>query len=252
MNQADLFFSDRNTIQEVPADAASQLGNYLAMVQALARMTYMSIYVIDYQTKGFEYVSENPLFLCGLTAAEVQAMGYDFYIRNVQPDDLGLLLKINEAGFNFYETLAVEERKKYLISYDFHLINEDGKPVLINHQLTPVFLNEEGKIWKALCVTSLASTASAGNATISKQGSDEVWKYDQTHHLWRKEKKVKLSKRQIEILRLHACGLNITEIAEKLFISIDTVKFHRRKLFEKTGMSNITEALAYAAHNKLI
>ncbi len=179
-------------------------------------------------------------------------MGYDFYIRNVQPDDLGLLLKINEAGFNFYQTLAVEERKKYLISYDFHLINEDGKPVLINHQLTPVFLNEDGKIWKALCVTSLASTASAGNATISKQGSDEVWKYDQTHHLWRKEKKVKLSKRQIEILRLHACGLNITEIAEKLFISIDTVKFHRRKLFEKTGMSNITEALAYAAHNKLI
>ncbi len=47
MNQADLFFSDRNTIQEVPADAASQLGNYLAMVQALAQMTYMSIYVID-------------------------------------------------------------------------------------------------------------------------------------------------------------------------------------------------------------
>ena len=47
-------------------------------------------------------------------------------------------------------------------------------------------------------------------------------------------------------------GLTINEIAEKIFISPDTVKFHRRKLFEKMGVDNITEALSYATNNKLL
>ena len=69
---------------------------------------------------------------------------------------------------------------------------------------------------------------------------------------WVEEAKAKLSDREIEILRLYARGLTITEIAEQIFVSADTVKFHRRKLFEKIGVQNITEALAYATNNKLL
>ena len=69
---------------------------------------------------------------------------------------------------------------------------------------------------------------------------------------WERRQKVKLSDRETEILSLYARGLTINEIAEKIFISPDTVKFHRRKLFEKMGVDNITEALSYATNNKLL
>jgi len=94
MKEKNQFFSDRNTVNSVSEKDFIQTGNYLEIVKAFARITYMSIYVIDYQNKGFEYVSDNPLFLCGLTPEEVQELGYGFYFRNVKKDDLPLLLRL--------------------------------------------------------------------------------------------------------------------------------------------------------------
>lgn len=252
MDEKNQFFSDKNTVKSISEKDAVQTGNYLEIVKAFARVTYMSIYMIDYQNRDFEYVSDNPLFLCGLTPDEVQELGYGFYFRNVKQEDLPLLLKINEVGFDFYEKLPLDDRKNYTISYDFHIINEKKNSILINHKLTPMFLTEDGKIWKAMCIVALSPNHTAGNITISKQGSETFWKYDLERNKWIEEAKVKLSDREIEILRLYARGLTITEIAEQIFVSADTVKFHRRKLFEKIGVQNIKEALAYATNNKLL
>ncbi|WP_410685631.1 response regulator transcription factor [Chryseobacterium sp. MEBOG07] len=42
------------------------------------------------------------------------------------------------------------------------------------------------------------------------------------------------------------------EIAEQLFVSPSTVKFHRSKLFERIGVKNIREAISYVITNNLI
>ncbi|MBB5638486.1 hypothetical protein HDE68_004415 [Pedobacter cryoconitis] len=90
----------------------------------------------------FEYVSENPLFLCGHSSEEVLNMGYEFYFKNVPEKDLELLNLINEAGFDFFEKLSLNERKLYTITYDFHLVNQDKKHILVNHRLTPAVNNK--------------------------------------------------------------------------------------------------------------
>jgi DNA-binding NarL/FixJ family response regulator len=59
-------------------------------------------------------------------------------------------------------------------------------------------------------------------------------------------KKTVLSQRELEILQLYTIGFTITEIAKTIFVSPDTVKFNRRKLFEKLEADSITEAIAYA------
>jgi DNA-binding NarL/FixJ family response regulator len=47
-----------------------------------------------------------------------------------------------------------------------------------------------------------------------------------------------LSDRQLEVLRLLAEGLSYEEIGTKLFISVNTVKFHTRSIFERLGVRN--------------
>lgn len=252
MEEINRFFNKKNDVSTNAEIDRSQVGNYLEAIKAFSRLTYQSLYVIDYQTRAFDYVSENPLFLCGKSSEEVKALGYAFYFQNVKPDDVELLIKINEAGFEFYENIPVDERKLYSISYDFYLINGKKNKVLVNHKLTPIFLTEGGQIWKALCIVSLSNNTSSGNIVISKERSDEFWKYDVVAKKWEKEEKIKLSQREYEILSLYASGLTINEIGEKLFISADTVKFHRKKLFDKIGVNNIAEALSYAKTNKLL
>ena len=78
----------RSKVSEVTAEDGLQTSHYLEVVKAFARLSYESVYVIDYSRMAFEYVSDNPLFLCGYTAQEVLEMGYDYYFRNVPPADL--------------------------------------------------------------------------------------------------------------------------------------------------------------------
>lgn len=54
-------------------------------------------------------------------------------------------------------------------------------------------------------------------------------------------KDYKISKREIEIISLISEGATNKEIAEKLFISIDTVKDHNSRIFQKTGVKNRTQ-----------
>ncbi|WP_435923142.1 LuxR C-terminal-related transcriptional regulator [Paenibacillus sp. DYY-L-2] len=61
-----------------------------------------------------------------------------------------------------------------------------------------------------------------------------------------------LSQREIEILQLIAQGLSNREIAEKLFLALDTVKGHNRRIFEKLHVQRRTEAIARARELHLI
>ncbi len=246
------FFSFRNTVNSISDNEQKQTANYLEAIEAFARTTYKSIYIIDYQKKGFEYVSENSLFLCGHSAKEVQALGYAFYFKYVTKPDLDLLLKINTVGFEFYDIIPLEERKYHTISYDFHLKNQEGKTILINQKLTPLFLTDDGKIWKAICIISLSNEQNSGNIKVHKQGSTKILNYDLQDDLWKEEERIKLSNREKEVLHFSTRGFTINEIAETIYVSPDTVKFHRRKLFEKLEVTNISEAIAYATNNKLI
>lgn len=252
MGNINDFFSSRNTVQNISNNEQKQTANYLEPIKAFARTTYKSIYIINYQEKGFEYVSENPLFLCGHTAAEVKEMGYLFYFKYVIEKDQDLLLKINTVGFDFYEKIPLEQRKSHTISYDYHLKNQEGKIFLINQKLTPLFLTDDGKIWKAICIISLSNEQNSGNIKIYKKGENKIFNYDLKGDFWKTEEKIILSNREKEVLRFSIRGFTINEIAENIFVSPDTVKFHRRKLFDKIEVANISEAIVYATNNKLI
>ena len=60
-----------------------------------------------------------------------------------------------------------------------------------------------------------------------------------------------LSHRELEVLRLLATGKSNQEIADALFISLNTVATHVRNILTKTGCINRTEAAAYALRHGL-
>jgi ATP/maltotriose-dependent transcriptional regulator MalT len=61
-----------------------------------------------------------------------------------------------------------------------------------------------------------------------------------------------LSKRELEVLGLISDGLSNEEIAEKLFISLNTIKTHTSNLFEKLEVKRRTQATEKAKRLGLI
>jgi len=55
----------------------------------------------------------------------------------------------------------------------------------------------------------------------------------------------KLSIREVEVLGLIMQGFTNNEIADKLFISYETVKSHRKNILEKTGAKNTAALINY-------
>ncbi len=61
-----------------------------------------------------------------------------------------------------------------------------------------------------------------------------------------------LSQREVEVLRLIAAGKSNREIAEELFISLNTVANHVRNILTKTATANRAEAAAFAIRFNLM
>jgi LuxR family maltose regulon positive regulatory protein len=55
-----------------------------------------------------------------------------------------------------------------------------------------------------------------------------------------------LSQRELEVLQLVAQGLSNSEIGERLFLALDTVKGHNRSIYAKLQVQRRTEAIARA------
>jgi len=55
-----------------------------------------------------------------------------------------------------------------------------------------------------------------------------------------------LSERELEVLKFALSDLTNTEIAEKVFVSVNTVKFHLKNIYSKLGVANRKEALKMA------
>lgn len=61
-----------------------------------------------------------------------------------------------------------------------------------------------------------------------------------------------LSPRELEVLKHLAEGSNYQEIADELFISVDTVRHHIRNIYKKLQVHSQSEAVAKAIRKKII
>lgn len=245
------FFLLNNSVGYISEQDYENAKFIINAAKAFSRSTYQGVYIIDYFKKGFVYVSDNISKLCGQPAEKIKDFGYELYIKHVPSKEQEMLKEINKKGFDLFETIPVGERNEYTMQYDFHITNE-RKFHMVHHTLTPLTLAKDGKIWLALCTISMSSRSSYGHIVMKRENSKTYFEYDLERHRWAERTAITLSEMERNILWLSTQGFTMTEIADKLFKSIDTIKSCKRNLFARLGTKNIAEALYYVVNYRLI
>lgn len=86
----------------------------------------------------------------------------------------------------------------------------------------------------------IVSGANAINADVADYVEDVLLKRS------RQIADIGLSQREIQIIRLSAEGLTAAQIAERVFLSVNTVNTHRQRIYRKMDVRNVSEMLRKA------
>lgn len=62
----------------------------------------------------------------------------------------------------------------------------------------------------------------------------------------------KLSDREFEVFQLLAAGISVTNIAEKLYLSVKTVSTHKTRILQKFGAHSLADLIKYAISHDLL
>jgi DNA-binding NarL/FixJ family response regulator len=119
------------------------------------------------------------------------------------------------------------------------ILLKEASTTLIEKSILKV---REGEIW-------LDSTTTA--AVIRQFASPIETQAPATNGTKNIRERAQLSQREREIIVLIAQGYKNKEIAEKMFITEQTVKNHLHNVFDKLGVSDRLELALYAIHNSL-
>jgi len=117
----------------VPISEEKSANKYFNVLKAVSETSLGCVYIADLKTRKLEFISENPLLFSGLSSAEVEKMGYNFFRKYTKKEDLEILRKVSSNGLKFFECLSPEEKKVHTITYDFHVNYANSVDVLVNH-----------------------------------------------------------------------------------------------------------------------
>jgi DNA-binding CsgD family transcriptional regulator len=211
--------------------------------------------LMDYTGEGLSYISDHCDEILSYSKDEYEEGGNDFYNQTFFPGDKVIF---DEQVFRdireFWNLIPPEEISSYRFSFTHRYFRKDGTTSQMLEQNNYLEPNSQGipvlnlltfaDIGDFKTDTSLVLTISR---LISGKGYVKVYSksYAQTGTTF-------LSRRESEILRLCLEGLTGEMIAVKLFLSIQTVKNHKRNMMEKTSTHNITGLINLSIKNHWI
>ena len=108
------------------------------------------------------------------------------------------------------------------------------------------FIDEGSFILEMLGRTSHPYASQIINKEMVKSGDRGVARADKDLQSLEILPEETLSRREIEVLQFLAAGLSYAEVAEKMFLSLNTIKWYVKKIYRKLGVNRRTHAITKA------
>jgi DNA-binding CsgD family transcriptional regulator len=214
----------------------------------------MGICLIDYSKRKYEYLSDYSQEIVGHSRDNYISGGTEFHNGVWLTEDKVIFEKqLFRDIQEFWSRISPDEIPKYRFSFCYRYFRDDGT---VSHLLQHCNYHESqgGQPVLNLSLFSDISEYKTDNTmvlTISYLDSQKgyVKVFSKTYL---PVKKTPLSSRESEVLKLCLEGNSSKMIAEKLFLSIQTVKNHKRNMMDKTSAKNIAELISLCLLNSWI
>jgi len=232
----------------------SILNQHISFLESLSVLQNSFVSIFDLAKMGHAYLSPNFADLLGWDPEKISTPENEYINQRMHPDDLAHL---NRVSWQFFEIIlrvdpVWREQMKFIkLIMDYRTQGKDGNYVRVIEQHKLLELDRYGNVWLSMSVLDLSpdqDLTSLCRYRLVNTLTGELYHFPSVESITEH----KLSFREKEILQLLGKGLISKQIADKLFISVNTVNTHRQRIIEKLNVSNTAEAVQYAGRLGLI
>ncbi len=232
--------------------------NYMSIRQNVVQFLFKNpmFGVFIYSGKSVVFINDKVTELTGYTLNDLNKLNFGkIIVGNISEIEKEVQLLRSGIREDVFLEIGVIRKDKQVISVKIFLepIVFEGK----NSFIGSVIQKEENN--KTDGVTpDMHEFIEFINSANRKELSEEVailynqMKIENSIEHQKLLKKIKLSKREKEVLELICKGYTNKEIAEKLFLSNRTIDNHRANMLNKTKTKNTAELVAFVVKNRLV
>lgn len=204
------------------------------------------IYVLDYRTQKYLYLSDGCLEMSGYTKEFIYEAGMNFVHQNIHPTDASFFEKsFSDRYINYIRNIEDDDLNNHTFRMTYRLKIANGKYIQTATQYKIALRDSKG--YPLIVIGCFSDVSLFKKDNIVRM---EVTRYDPKRNrteeveiLHSLNYTTVLTKREHQILELIAQGLKTDEIAKELHISEYTVSTHRRNILDKLNCSNSAEAI---------
>lgn len=188
--------------------------------------------------------------LTGYTNEDILGRSYSFMLKVHSLRDNIRAARGGSMYFNYLFKQAPQHRPFIKVNRTLELKCKDGShkfvlvqsiPILFNALMEPVyFLNIISDI------SGLVTAREYTHYILDSSDENNIVKIPLHLHGSMQAEQLEISKSELKVLRLMADGFSSKQIADKLFLSIHTVKNHRKSMLLKTESSSSSELVKRA------
>lgn len=229
--------------------------NCVIGIDAFSNLCIEAISVIDVKKRGFSYVSDHDLFLCGHSKDEVLRLGYDFYSEIVHKDDLPLLAEMHQEILKCLCKPDSINNDILYFSCTFRIKNymyqgKRPKYLMIYQKLIPKFVGNE--IRHIICLTTSSVIKNTGNLRLYYKNNPYFDKYSLTTKEWEKQNLEYLTEQEKKIFISVKQGKILKEIADEIHVSYKTLQSIIASVYKDIKVHSIEEATIYITNHLLL
>lgn len=223
---------------------------FIQTLRTLENMMDIDAYIIDYMNKRILYATKGCAAYFGKKRHKSKYWDIHHLDHIILPDDRRIMAAVNSLIYSFFYSLPPERRLSCYFTQDFRIKTKKKNSMPVNHRGTILDLTHNGVIRLTLCIISYSTGNKPGNAYIKMTDDNTIYKFMASSQKFVEVKTQKLTSKSTVILQLTSNGKTEPEIAEILGISINTVKYHKKRIFAQIDVRNSAEAIQWMNNQK--
>lgn len=205
-------------------------------------------YILDVPRSNILYASRKMAHILGISGEGRTDIDYNSFISHFNVLGNSEVMRIvGEVLTGCQDFGLAPHENEYAITFNCHIMERTKvggeRRHLVTCKMILISSDADGKVKYVLCSMVLPAIRSAGEVIMYKANSRTYFRYNSGVHKWEEYQRSRLGETERLILRLAAQGRTMSEIAADLCMSIASVKTHRKEIYKKMHVRNITSAL---------